>query len=516
MNTAVHGKASLVEMLLDASSSAGKSGPDDHDKTNTVDFGATLTSLIDQTAAGKGASARNPGTSAAVTVHGKANATAPTALESASADSATTSSPSTADAPTAFELTVSAVEQALSKSASTPKSGGKTPASAQTSDAPAPTSSTRSDSLAALLANQTLPTKAGASAANASSPTQISASNATVGTGKTSADDPNVTATSDDVTTGEPAVQSAVAALVAHSGVAATIDAPVSDADIAFDFRKELFSSKAADGAPSEPAPQVTSVSNFAKMANATHIDADANVPTTSTNRATDSTPSHSDSTSDGTSPALSTQSTSTDDMSSANPKPTQFSLTNFTANAAPSGLAQASQKQMDAVAQAAPQPQRDRIAPNSKEASTQSTEPSALNNDSAGITDAQPAAATPEAAAIHLTTEVTAAPDPSRTVSITVQLASGQTAQASVSERAGTVDVKILTPTPASAQRVSSEIDGLRQNLDAAGIKLGHSEISYQRGDGGGRSHEGYRPPAQQNQSANGKEVFTLNEVIQ
>jgi flagellar hook-length control protein FliK len=93
--------------------------------------------------------------------------------------------------------------------------------------------------------------------------------------------------------------------------------------------------------------------------------------------------------------------------------------------------------------------------------------------------------------------------------------LASGQTAQASVRERAGTVEVKILTPTAASAQRVSAEMDGMRQNLDAAGIKLGHAEISYQQGDGGRQGQEGYRPAAQ-NQSADGKEVFIMNEVIQ
>jgi hypothetical protein len=512
MNTAVHGKASLAEMLLDDSPSAGKSGPDDRDKTNTVDFGATLTSLIDQTAAGKGASARNPATAAAPSVRGKGNLAAPTALNSAPADSATTSSPTTAAAPTAFDLTVTAVEQAVSKSASTPKTGATTSASAQTSEVAAPTASARGDSLAALLAARTLATNPGA---DASSLTQISASNGVAGTGKTSAGDANATGTSDGLTSGDPAAQSAVAALVAHSGVAATIDSPVSDADITFDFRKELFSSNASDGAASAPAAQITSANNFAKMVNPAHIEADANVPTTSTNPATDSTPSHSDSANDGTSPALSTQSAETESMSSANPKTTQSSFVNVTANAATSSFAQAAQKQLDALAQVAPQPQRDRIA-NSKEASTQSTELSALTSDSTGITEVQPAAAAPEAAAIHLTTEVTAAPDASRTVSITVQLASGQTAQASVSERAGTVDVKILTPTPASAQRVSSEMDGLRQNLDAAGIKLGHSEISYQRGDGGGQGREGYRPPAQQKQSASGKELFIMNEVIQ
>ena len=42
MSTAVHGKTSLTEMLLADGAAPGKSGDDSHDKTNTVDFGATL------------------------------------------------------------------------------------------------------------------------------------------------------------------------------------------------------------------------------------------------------------------------------------------------------------------------------------------------------------------------------------------------------------------------------------------------------------------------------------------
>ena len=201
--------------------------------------------------------------------------------------------------------------------------------------------------------------------------------------------------------------------------------------------------------------------------------------------------------------------------MSSANPKTTQSSFVNVTANAATSRFAQAAQKQLDALAQVAPQPQRDRIA-NSKEASTQSTELSALTSDSTGITEVQPAAAAPEAAAIHLTTEVTAAPDASRTVSITVQLASGQTAQASVSERAGTVDVKILTPTPPPRSASPPKWTACaRTSMPRA--SSGASEISYQRGDGGPvTGPRRISAPAQQKQSASGKEIFIMNEVIQ
>ena len=200
--------------------------------------------------------------------------------------------------------------------------------------------------------------------------------------------------------------------------------------------------------------------------------------------------------------------------MNPADPKNTQQTFGKLAADATTSSTTTAtSQTQMDAVAQSAPQDERTRT--NTKDTPSQPTEASNLANDSAHSADAQPIAQTAEAAAIRLNPDVSPR-DPARTVSITVQLASGQTAQASVREHAGAVDVKIVTPTAASAQRVSSEMDGMRQNLDAAGIKLGHSEVSYQQGDGSGRQgREGYQPPAQ-NQAANGKEVFIMNEVVQ
>ncbi len=200
--------------------------------------------------------------------------------------------------------------------------------------------------------------------------------------------------------------------------------------------------------------------------------------------------------------------------MNPTDPKITQQIFAKLAADPTTSSAQWPSQTQTDSVAQIAPQDQRARNG-NAKETSSQPTDASGLANNSAHGADTQPASPTPEVAAIRLTPQVTSPSESSRTVSITVQLASGQTAQASVSERAGAVDVKIVTPTAASAQRVSSEMDNMRQNFDAAGIKLGHSEISYQQGDGGGQGHEGYRPPAQ-NQSANGKEVFVMNEVLQ
>jgi hypothetical protein len=148
-----------------------------------------------------------------------------------------------------------------------------------------------------------------------------------------------------------------------------------------------------------------------------------------------------------------------------------------------------------------------------SKEAAAQTLDSPGVPNDSSPGVQAPPAAAHPgEVAALRPSPDLSA--EAARSVSITIALASGQTAQATVRERAGAVDVKILTPTAASAQRVTSEMDGLRQNFDTAGIKLGQADISYQQGDGAGQEREEYRPPQSQ-PPANSKEIFLLDEVV-
>jgi hypothetical protein len=101
------------------------------------------------------------------------------------------------------------------------------------------------------------------------------------------------------------------------------------------------------------------------------------------------------------------------------------------------------------------------------------------------------------------------------RAASLTVQLSDGQTAHAIIRERDGSVDVKIVTSNSATAERVSGEMDSMRQNFDAAGLRLGHSEVSYQNGRGdSGRGREQYQRQSQAEQSSN--EVFTLSEVVE
>ena len=543
MSTAVHGKASLADVLLADGAAAGKSADDDRDKTNTVDFGATLTSLIDQASAGKNLVGSGPGTSSPAPGRGKQSADAPTAFErstnnastalaSSAADAATASGPSAKNAstaldstaagaptttsglsatatPTAFDISSAKADSPFSKAATPPTVSSESSADAPAQQVGSDPSSAQSSSFAALLDDHTLTVPSGVAADQSSLP-QMDASGGAV------KDVASLAA--GDVATGDRTAQfadaRADAAKVAQSGVAAMVDSPVPDTNIALD-QKTTSSPKAIDDpAPAASAPGASSASNPANGLNSAPIDADADAQIATTPGGSDSANSHVSRGNDGTSSALSTQGSNSDSMNPADPKITQPTSTTPAADATTSSVQQAAQKQIDALAQVAPQDQRARTT-NMKDTSSQPAEVSSLANDSAAIVNAQPAARAPEVAAIRLTPEITSASEPSRTVSITVQLASGQTAQASVSERAGTVDVKIVTPTAASAQRVSSEMDGMRQNLDAAGIKLGQAEISYQRGEGGGQGREEYRPAAQK-QSANGKEVFIMNEVLQ
>jgi hypothetical protein len=114
------------------------------------------------------------------------------------------------------------------------------------------------------------------------------------------------------------------------------------------------------------------------------------------------------------------------------------------------------------------------------------------------------------------LVQEVTPAIEPVRVASLKVELANGELAQATVRERAGSIEVKIVTPTSASAQRVSGEIDTMRQNLDAAGMRLGQTEVSYQPGGNGGRGGDRDQRQTQQESSTKDEQIFSIGEVTE
>ena len=430
MNTAVHGKGSLAEALLADGSSAGKGAHENRDKTNTVDFGATLASLIDQTAVGKDLIHSNQATSSAPPVRGKHSADASVAFDSNAKDAPTTLKRSadapvafdsnakdastilkrsadapvafdsgaedaptlkrsadarwlstrtlrmrqqfsnaalmrggfrlgrqdastilkrSADAPAALDMSTTEVDGRFSKVATTPKPGSESRAHAPTQEVISHTSSARSDSFAALSDDHTFAIRRGEVAAAESSlhQTNTSASDGVVSTSRTSADGANASRTSDGVTAGERTGQSAAPALVVQSGVAAVVDSPVPDADIALDPKSQASSAKADhDPGPALSAQVASAARDPANVANPAQINADADVQITARPRTNDSAHSHISRANSGTSPALSTQGANSDSMNPADSKITQPTLANRAADATASSAQQSSQKQ--------------------------------------------------------------------------------------------------------------------------------------------------------------------------
>jgi len=119
-----------------------------------------------------------------------------------------------------------------------------------------------------------------------------------------------------------------------------------------------------------------------------------------------------------------------------------------------------------------------------------------------------------PAAVAVrHLQESATPVPA-AKVASLRVELSDGKSAQATVRERAGAVEVKIVAATSQSARHISNEVEGLRQALDSAGLKLAQAEVSYQQpqGQGGRDRGDSHREP--QRRPAGSNEFFILDEV--
>jgi hypothetical protein len=168
-------------------------------------------------------------------------------------------------------------------------------------------------------------------------------------------------------------------------------------------------------------------------------------------------------------------------------------------------------QEEIDAPLTQLAQPSRSAITPTAKTLPLSQV----TSSDSAG-SSAPSSRGTTESAPIRQIQEATLATELTRVANLRVVLADGQTANATVRERAGSIDVRIVTPTNASAQRVSSEVDTMRQNFDAAGLRLGQADVSYQPGDGGRHSGNEHQSHPQKDASANGDQIFTINEVTE
>lgn len=119
-----------------------------------------------------------------------------------------------------------------------------------------------------------------------------------------------------------------------------------------------------------------------------------------------------------------------------------------------------------------------------------------------------------PAAAAIRQVTEAPPAAATARVANLRVDLGQGNSAQATVRERGGAVEVKIVATTAQSAERIGNEVGGLRRSLDSAGLQLTHAEVSYQGQPGSERQRHEAPNGQPDRQDAKGGEIFTVNEV--
>ena len=126
---------------------------------------------------------------------------------------------------------------------------------------------------------------------------------------------------------------------------------------------------------------------------------------------------------------------------------------------------------------------------------------------------DAQAVTATPVASV----TPIAHAPETAiqRVANLKVDLNDAGTAHATIRERAGEVDVKIVTPDSDSARNLVNEVNALRRSLDGAGLKLRNAEVVH-RSD---RYQNPQRDDSRQNSEQSGAgsaETFTIEEINQ
>jgi hypothetical protein len=484
MNATVHGKASLAELLMADSAAGGKNGDDERDKTNTVDFGATLLNLIDQSASKKDTAVTSSTATGASDESGRKRANA--------VDTEPVSNAERLDASSAnWDVDHFTKEDPQSQF----------PEVEPTVDDPKSQSPARATRVVSQLSSRVSTAYKNAIVDAGNSGELTDAPNP-------SQTKPAIKASPDQEETQRSGMTSSGAAISAPDIAAGSVP----NQDTVLDFRKETFPLPPTHDATTEKVdPSVPADRAFAKAVNLDHSEAATHPTAPSKTDAADSSQMKTPRVEDGTSSALSNPSRQGSTDSKMNSSATQMSPDRG-ADTNSTSAQQAFKSDVAAAAEIAPEQERTHSA-DTRENSTPAT-PTLNPPADAARADSTAPSRPAAVATIRPATDVTAAQNSSRTVNLTVQLAEGQAAQASLRERAGAVDVKILTPSPASAQRVSSELDAMRQNLSAAGIKLGHAEVSYQQGDGR-QQREQYQSPAQQ-QSSDSNDVFVMDEVTQ
>jgi len=120
-------------------------------------------------------------------------------------------------------------------------------------------------------------------------------------------------------------------------------------------------------------------------------------------------------------------------------------------------------------------------------------------------------------AAPMAAVTAITRAPETAtlRVANLKVDLNDAGSAHATIRERAGEVDVKIVTPDSDSARHLVGEVNALRRSLDGAGLRLRSAEVVY-RSDRYQNPQRDDSPRNSRQSSAGSTDTFTIEETNQ
>ncbi len=102
------------------------------------------------------------------------------------------------------------------------------------------------------------------------------------------------------------------------------------------------------------------------------------------------------------------------------------------------------------------------------------------------------------------------------RVANLKVDLNEAGSAHATIRERAGEVDVKIVTPDSESARNLGNEVHALRRSLDGAGLKLRNAEVVYRSDRYQNPQRDDSRQNSEQQSGAGSAETFTIEETNQ
>jgi flagellar hook-length control protein FliK len=99
-------------------------------------------------------------------------------------------------------------------------------------------------------------------------------------------------------------------------------------------------------------------------------------------------------------------------------------------------------------------------------------------------------------------------------TVNLEIELDAGDSVRASVRERAGVVDVRVVAGDQETVRHLTEQIPELRRTLDTAGMKLQSAQVSYQSSDQKQRSDPEPNESQEQQSADDNSQVFTLEET--